>query len=196
MINDGRKIPREIENPIDNLLIDFSSFLNPGLRELGVTPNMLTAMSFVTGLISVWYVYNSNFMLGALFIFISYLFDCMDGNMARMFNMVTSFGDWFDHISDITKFSLLYIVVILNNDINKWYKLLFVCVTGVLFMLSLIHLGCQEQYYAKEEWTTLTTLKGMCTGVDFIQFSKYLGLGTYIYTMLVLLIVFESVKLS
>ena len=42
-----RKIAREFENPIDNILIDISQLLSPIAYFLGLTPNILTTFSII-----------------------------------------------------------------------------------------------------------------------------------------------------
>ena len=43
----SRKIPREYDNPIDNILVDLSEFLNPYFHRLNFTPNMITTLSLI-----------------------------------------------------------------------------------------------------------------------------------------------------
>ena len=50
-MSDGRKIENHTENPLDNILIDFSENISPGLRKLGFTPNMLTTIGTIFGLL-------------------------------------------------------------------------------------------------------------------------------------------------
>ena len=38
---------------------------------------------------------------------LGYYFDCIDGPMARKYNMVTVFGDYYDHGTDIICFTLV-----------------------------------------------------------------------------------------
>ena len=37
--------------------------------------------------------YNEYYILSSLNLFLFYFWDCMDGNYARTYNMVTKFGD-------------------------------------------------------------------------------------------------------
>src|SRR5271170_5115362 len=97
----SRKLPREIENPIDNMIVDFCDKLNPYMKEINIIPNHLTTLALICTCISFYYIYYDNFTLGALFFGIAYIFDCMDGNYARKYDMVTEFGDWYDHLVDL-----------------------------------------------------------------------------------------------
>lgn len=187
-MNDGRKIPRELENPLDNVIIDFCTFLNPHLKKMGFTPNILTTISLLTGIVAAWFVYNSLFSLAAGFILISYVFDCLDGNMARMFDMVTSFGDWYDHVSDISKYGILYLVVLTNPRLSFGFKAAFALVTLTLMILMYVHFGCQELSYQKNKTDSLSTLEALCPEKSLIRYSKYVGCGTWISSLILFLL--------
>ena len=53
-----KKIPNEIDNPIDNVLIHLSDLLCPLFKRTGHTPNMITTYSLIFGLVSVFCVYT------------------------------------------------------------------------------------------------------------------------------------------
>ena len=86
-------------------------------------------------------------MTFSFFYFLGYYFDCIDGPMARKYNMVTLFGDWYDHITDMICFS--WIIYILINQ----YSLLehnFICIILLVYLLGLIgYVGSQEKIYNK-----------------------------------------------
>ncbi len=75
-----------------------------------ITPNLLTTLSFVFALIAAILFLlpgDSRLAFGAALIIISYLLDCADGRLARLKKMESSFGFWFDRITDQIKLSLL-----------------------------------------------------------------------------------------
>ena len=73
--------------------------------DAGVTPNMVTVLGLLASLASAWAYYSwasSPILLpaaGAL-ILLSGLFDAVDGVIARTAGKVTSFGGFFDSVSD------------------------------------------------------------------------------------------------
>ena len=182
---DGRKIKRGFENPIDNILIDISDYLGHFLHSLNlpfITPNLFTTFSLIITFIAIYYIYYKQYKLGSVLYLIGYFFDCMDGNYARKYNMVTDFGDKFDHFSDIIKYlSLLLIIYFL--DINKKSKILFYIISILLCIVSSIALGCQEHHYDDDnnnkQQTMLTLLKNLCKNKDNIKYTKYIGSGTF-----------------
>tara|TARA_B110000444_G_scaffold255261_1_gene289288 strand:+ start:743 stop:1519 length:777 start_codon:yes stop_codon:yes gene_type:complete len=68
-----------------------------------ITPNIITAVSFVTALLSALFVIEGgtfNFFIAAILIQLSHVFDCMDGQMARYRKTTTASGSYFDRVSD------------------------------------------------------------------------------------------------
>ena len=60
---------------------------------------------------------NNNKKLIAIILLIFYFMDCLDGHFARKYNMVTVFGDYFDHFVDILSLSLLYLILVSKINI-------------------------------------------------------------------------------
>ena len=117
---DGRKIISELENPIDNILIILSIKFGDILHKYKfITPNIITTISIILSIIAIYFIYIKYYKIGAILFFISYFFDCLDGNFARRFNMVTTFGDYYDHIGDIFKYLLLIYVILISNLNSK-----------------------------------------------------------------------------
>ena len=48
----GRKVPNHFENPIDNLILESAFILNPHFKNMNMTPNCLTFISGVFGILS------------------------------------------------------------------------------------------------------------------------------------------------
>lgn len=190
--NDGRKIPSKYENPFDNVLIDTATAFNPLLRRIGLTPNALTACAFVTGICAAYAAWQGRFIWAAIFTFVSYYFDVLDGNMARMFDMTTHLGDILDHASDITKYSLLILAVWNNKNpsstVTTRMKFGFSCVMLVFFLLSACHMGCQEKSYDKNSSDTLSILEPLCPRASWITITRWFGVGTFVCVLMLLLV--------
>lgn len=183
MPGDGRKIPSHLENPFDNLFIGLSSILNRSIPPQILHPNHITAASLATGLISAYMLYTHRYLLSAALLLLSYYLDCMDGNYARMYGLVTIFGDWFDHLSDITKYVALYSALAFNPGLTTAFKVSVFAITGTLMLTTYVHLGCQELSYQKQGIDTLTALEPLCPSPSAIQYTRYLGMGTWILSL-------------
>lgn len=179
-MSDGRKIEENIDNPIDNILLSITEKVAPGLVNLGFTPNIITTFSLISGLLGIYYIYKEQYVYGSLLFFLGYFFDCVDGYMARKFNMITKFGDLYDHITDWVV-SVLLILVYFTRDLNTKFKITILIFFSILTLLSLVHLGCQEKYYEEKENSqlgVLSVLKILCTNKENIKITRYFGLGT------------------
>jgi hypothetical protein len=187
-MKDGRKMNTKYENPIDNILLNIAIIMNTYLYKLNFTPNILTSISLVLSLIGIYYIYNKYYRIGAILIFVGYFFDCADGNFARKYNMVTKYGDYYDHISDLTKIIILYIVI-LTSKLKKNNKIIFMIVNIIFVILFNIHMGCQECIYNSDssKSSTLDFTKKMCPDPKYITYTRYVGCGTFFLVLCVYL---------
>jgi phosphatidylglycerophosphate synthase len=194
-----RKIECNCENPLDNILIHISDYLCPYAYKYGFNPNIITTISLLFCIISGLLLLKSYYIISAIFFLLSYLLDCMDGHFARKYNMVTIFGDYYDHFSDFTKIILiLYILYIIDSKI---IIMMLPVIILLLFLMS-IHLGCQELYYGKIESHSLNITKSLCPVYDInnklsiekvLEYTRYFGCGTFML-FIALIIIYYGVN--
>lgn len=189
-----RKLETHHENPIDDAILHIGDKVIPWLKKSGHTPNTLTAYSFIFGLLSVWYLKKGEIRMFAVYYAISYIWDCLDGHMARKYNMTSKFGDYFDHITDYTVHGLVayFVFKMYSNVITKWHILIFCIMT---FLMSK-HMGCQQENNKVpiEETETLDILKRMCPQKTDISWTRYFGAGTF--NLFIILFVFYIDRVS
>ena len=184
IVSKNRKFPRNLENPIDNLIIDYGQKLYPLYRYLKLVPNDLTSISLILGVISSYLFYRGYFICSAICYFISYCYDVMDGNYAREYKLVSNFGDYYDHIKDIFVNILMFFVFIKFNKLKN-HKLLISLVSIFLFITFNLHLGCQELYVShnnpEQQSFFLKFLTILCSKktMKHINILKYFGCGTF-----------------
>ena len=185
-VSSPNKLPRHLDNPIDNWILDICEKLDPFFVKCNMTPNKLTTISGYFGLLSVYCLYNRIKYLPGIFYFISYMFDGADGQYARRHNMVSKFGDYYDHIKD---WSIMFMIFYILYKRGKMYLAIFIFAIS----LSASHIGCQEHYYRennpdKLHSDTLSWCRYLCpfqnTETDdkrlenAMTYTRYLGLGT------------------
>ncbi|MEP0828114.1 MAG: CDP-alcohol phosphatidyltransferase family protein [bacterium] len=68
--------------------------------KLGLTPNLLTAVSLASAIVSGIYFWKAEVWWGVIWMLITSVTDMLDGATARAGNMGTSFGGILDHVSD------------------------------------------------------------------------------------------------
>ena len=194
-----RKIPKHIENPFDNIVIDICEDVAPYFKLLDFTPNMITFLSFLFGIKAIKDFRDNNYLQSGIIYMISYIFDCLDGHYARKYNMVTKFGDYFDHIKDCTIGIPITLLLINKLSQSKDFTSIILLFTLFLSMFMFpIHLGCQELYYDKinpnNDSDTLGILKKYCPSTiqninkitieNSMIYTKYFGCGTFVIIFL------------
>ena len=192
-----RKIPIEFECPFDNYILDLADKTAPIVYKLGMTPNMITTLSIIATIIVVILLFKAKWYWAAFFVLIAYFFDCLDGHLARSYNMITVFGDYYDHISDLTKvIAVLTSLYIINPE--KLIRVLPLLV--ILMILSFVHLGCQELYYDEEDSPTLKFSKSLCpVPLNFtkdelestIKNTRLFGVGTFWLSLIMIIIYYD-----
>ena len=189
----SRKLKEEDENPIDNLAYKVVEILDPIFYKLKFTPNIITTLSMLFGILSIYYFIKKNYICIPLYV-ISYILDCSDGYYARKYNMVTKFGDYYDHISDIlVQFILLYLIYIKTK---VRYKIQLIITIIIFNVLMSYHMALQELIYNKaheSEWLNLY-IKNFISNLnkDNIRWSRYFGCGTY--NLVIVIIMYLSIN--
>ena len=116
----------------------------------------------------------------------AYFCDCLDGFMARKYNLETKFGDYYDHITDIFQTVIVLFIFIYRYSFLNFRKT--VIFTLFLMILFSITQGCQEKLMGKNTSDIIGVTKKMCSKnfkrqIDFI---RVFGSGTIIFYILFL----------
>lgn len=148
MRDDVFKIQVKDHGLIDRFL--FGYLIHPVIDffyNYGFIPNHLTTFSFLFQITGVYYLHLYNIPLFSIYYFIGYYFDCLDGPMARKYDMVTVFGDWYDHITDVSCYILTnYILISQYNFLNHP---VLVAIDLIMLTGLTCYAGCQETIYNK-----------------------------------------------
>ena len=175
-----KKISSNYDNFFDNFINNLSIMLIKFFRILNFTPNYLTTIGNIFGILCIVCLLYKKYYLAVIFYLMRYLFDAMDGLYARTYNMETKFGDNYDHISDYIFFTLTSLIFLLKIDFtyNFAFKIFYI----MLSITSAMHLGCIENYFinTKNSNKHLPLLKILCPKKISIHFIKYFGPGTFI----------------
>jgi hypothetical protein len=206
-----RKIPSYLDNPIDNLILLTANVSTDILYNLGLTPNGITTLSLLTGLLSIYKFTQGKYYLSAATYALSYYFDCLDGHMARRYKMTSKFGDYYDHIKDIlVGFLLLYYVGSFYYKIQSGWKYISLIIP-LLILLSCVQIGCQEIYVSDDNTNLLNSnelnsneligkFKDFCPAknkketIKLLHLTRYFGSGSLILTICGLIALCECLK--
>lgn len=188
---EGRKIPRNIDNPLDNVLIDLVDVLNPYFKQLNFTPNMITTISLVFGIITNMAYFKNYYLVSAAALLVSYFFDCMDGNYARKYDMQSKFGDLYDHYKDWAVIIVLLLLFIRKKVSNTFKIASFISIIIVL-LGTYVHVGCTEKYIKDSNGNAVNSGSlgqlTSCPDIKYLKLTKYFGTGTF-NLLLILIIV-------
>ena len=115
------------------------SKLGEGFLRLGISANIMTFISLIFGILSIYFLF-SNYWLFFAFAIMHVLADGFDGVIARV-SKTTKFGDYFDYFSDRLVVILIYINIYL---VLRDYILLVVL--GLYLLTQLIYLVSKKTY--------------------------------------------------
>jgi phosphatidylglycerophosphate synthase len=182
-----RKIPPSQENPLDVVNINLMDSTCPFFQNLGFTPNGITTLSLIMGIIALVFLWHYNWLGFAISYYISYLFDCLDGHYARKYNMVSKFGDIYDHVKDVLVVVGIFVVIILRYNVSKPVWINIIIVTAIMSILMTAQLGCQERIYPKTDSATLNFSQQLCIGdpSQTIKITRWFGCGTWVVYIII-----------
>jgi hypothetical protein len=180
-----RKIHPKYEDIVDNELIKLSEYLSPYFKELNLSANDITTLSFIFGLISLYLLYHGYYDYFPFVYLISYFFDVMDGYYARKYKITSKFGDLYDHIKDNIMGIALFIIAVCDIDKkNSDYLKYYLSIAFFFFILMNYYIGCQENIYNKnnDKNSVLDLHKVLCkkNPKKQIKILKYFGTGVFV----------------
>lgn len=183
-----RKLPSHLECPMDNVVYVVIEKIAPVFHKFGATPNQITTFSNVFGIGAAYFIYTYRFVSGAACFACAYVLDCLDGYVARKYNMVSKFGDLYDHVSDVFKIVITLVALYsVNSTMFKYFFPIYV----LLFSLQLVHFGCQERFYGKPESASLNLLTPLCPATKiqkWMGYTRYFGCGTSMSFLVVVIL--------
>ncbi len=112
-----------------------------GFKKTKITPNQITIFGILWGILSGLAYYFHSYELGAIFIIISNIFDCADGQLARMKKSSSKIGRILDGFSDYITFLAIYLGATLAyvNEMGHfkyfWFGLIAGAATSVHAMI-------------------------------------------------------------
>jgi phosphatidylglycerophosphate synthase len=181
------KLHASEENPLDNLVYGVTTPLLPAFRATGHTPNAITTYSFACGLLAAFALWHGYLFAFASLYTLSYVFDCMDGQMARTYQMSSRFGDLYDHVTDLAVYLLLLYVVVVRHKRPPTPP---VVVTMVLAtVLLMVSVGCQQHRKPSDigdESIDLT--KHACREREWIHWTRFFSPATFLLVTIICIV--------
>lgn len=143
--------PIETEEPLDLIFFRPLGFLIALLlRRAPVSPNVITIMSMITGLTAAWFFSKGThpaFITAACLLITSHLFDCTDGQLARLRGVSSRLGKTLDIladlVTDIAGFIGVALAMIKTTAQPAW--LWWLLVAGTL-LFCMIHISLFDHF--------------------------------------------------
>lgn len=109
----------------NNIFLPIATKLVDPLYNLSLTPNNVTVLSTIFTFLSIYFLHNDKNLYAVIAYFIGYLFDCVDGKMARKYNMTSKYGMVLDLVSDnISNITLIAYLISRFGLTNKFVLVL------------------------------------------------------------------------
>lgn len=141
-----------INNPLMAAMYTLAYPTAKVFNKIGITPNAVTAFSFIFAILAFFSLLNERLDLFFVFWFVAYLLDFVDGTLARMTANERKKALRIDHMSDLLKISLLFLGFGLYFDSAEIWMLTFISSTGYLFYSILNHdLGSVQKIISLQE---------------------------------------------
>lgn len=94
----------------------------PLFVKMRLSPNQVTTLSLITGLLAAWMVYSQNFIAGAVLIIAAVVFDCCDGQIARLTGKTSPFGRIMDGAFDMIWITALWLAIYFSGFFHEHHQ--------------------------------------------------------------------------
>ena len=112
-------------NALDNLTFYKLSTI---LETPNIEPNYVTLFNIIPSAISIYNLYNEQYILFIIFCTIRLFLDCYDGHLARTYKKTSNFGATLDMILDILFLATIIVVILRKNILLMILFLIVYCI--------------------------------------------------------------------
>ncbi len=139
----GEKIKTEIGKLVGTKVRKF--------KKTGLSANKFTALSCISALITVYFLYKGQLIIGGIFILLDYFFDVLDGLFARKLSNTSKIGYILDHVSDYVFRRIWYFALAYSGFIS--YKLVSLAIFSLAISVFISNLAKMKKF--KMPWWTM-----------------------------------------
>jgi hypothetical protein len=196
-----RKLPSYLDNPVDDKLLELCEILSPYFFSLHFTPNDITTLSLLFGLLSIYYLNENKVWFSVTCMFVSYFFDCFDGHYARKYKMISKFGDYYDHIKDaVVNLTFMFLLFKRNaHKLSNNERLVLLVIMLIMYALLTACFSCQEKIHDKaDDAPTIGCLSVFISSKQeaerILGVLRFFGCGSFILFTLMLTVYLEYKK--
>src|SRR3989344_4818863 len=126
----SNKMLKDREGILKKYLVrPFSTRITKVIVDTKITPNQITLLYILLSLLSSYFFLQGSYrelIIGAVILKIAYIFDGVNGELARIRKITSEFGSWFDDFGDRIRESVTFISLAIglykvSNDVNVLY---------------------------------------------------------------------------
>ena len=122
-----------------NIFFPIAKLLITPLHDIGLTPNMVTILSTCITLSTIYFLSINRKDIAILTLLGGYIFDCVDGMMARKYKMTSDLGMALDSSSDIISNGLIILFLATTYVLNTTNILLLIIIFIFSYMLTIAY---------------------------------------------------------
>lgn len=181
----GRKIIEPVISKIAKKCVD-----------LGISANFVTLVAFIIGLIGAYSLYCKQYALSIILLWLSGLFDVIDGSVARLSKNQSLLGAQFDIVSDrIVELSYFWALALTNKD--SVFAIMFLITMAFLSMTIFLTTGMISKNETPKSFYYQAGLmertEGFIATTLMIIFKNHLTIVSYVYGILILITIIQRV---
>lgn len=164
--------------------------------KLGISANAVTFLAFIIGLVGAYCLYCRNDILAILLLWLSGLFDVIDGSVARLAKKQSLLGAQFDIVSDrIVELSYFWALALTNKD--SVFAIMFLITMAFLSMTIFLTTGMISKNETKKSFYYQAGLmertEGFIATTVMILLKNNLSVVAYAYGILILITIIQRV---
>jgi phosphatidylserine synthase len=119
---------KSLKPPVVEEMVDYyfyrrlAYFLVPVFIKLGISPNMVTTMSLIWGVAAAWLALHQSFFTAGIFAIVAIVFDCCDGQVARLTGKSSPVGRAMDGFYDLVWVALMWFAIFYSHALEQTYE--------------------------------------------------------------------------
>ncbi len=150
---------------------------NKGIKKIYFLPNFLTSLSLLSGFYAIVSAMDRRFIYASFAIFVSAIFDMLDGRVARMTNSSSRFGVEYDSLSDVIAFGVAPAILAYTWALKSYGK--FGWLAAFLYVacgaLRLARFNIQVDSVQKKHFLGLPIPAAAATIAGIVLFYTWIG---------------------
>ena len=118
-----------------------SCYFSLYFMKLGLTPSQATVVDFIVGCLATLLIIFQYYLFAILFIWLFGILSCVDGEIARLSDKCSLFGDFFDTMTDrVIEVSVIiafyWSIYSVDSQVDKYLSLAFIVYLGGVYLLA------------------------------------------------------------